>query len=316
MATQPAGEVKRSKQSRDGAFKAYIEVLRPVNCIFGSLTVLIGILNGIVRSRLGEFLASIQGLLVVIGGLVVYFFVAGASNLINDIFDVRIDAINRPGRPLPRGAISLVAARRFFLILCIIAIAMSVVVGLFTPNPLLIPFSVAFFLFVGYVYARWGKPSGFPGNLMVGAAFSFGIPFGSFHVAWITAIPVVIWFFFGTSAFLLISRELVKGMEDIEGDRKFNIKTVASTRGTKTATTGSIIFSVLALVTFTTPAFSLISSIAFITLMVLGDLAVLVSIMLLLKDRDSKKNQKYSSLMLKAGAFLGLVAYVLAPLGT
>nr|MDO8085511.1 geranylgeranylglycerol-phosphate geranylgeranyltransferase [Candidatus Sigynarchaeum springense] len=314
MAIQPAGEVTTRKQSRDGAIQAYIEVLRPVNCVFGALTVLIGILNGVPKSALPGLFVSQFGWPVVVGGLVVYFMVAGASNLINDIFDVDIDAINRPNRPLPRGAISKAAARRYFLILCSIATALSAVVGAFTPNPLLIPMSVAFFLFVGYVYARWGKPSGFPGNLMVGAAFSFGIPFGSFHVAGIMAIPVVIWFFFGTSAFLLISRELVKGMEDMEGDRKFNIKTVANTRGTQAAAAGSIAFSVLAIVTFTTPALSLISSIAFIVFVILGNAAVIASIALLLKGRDSKKNQKYSSLMLKAGAFLGLVAYVLAPL--
>ncbi|MBN2150321.1 MAG: geranylgeranylglycerol-phosphate geranylgeranyltransferase [Candidatus Lokiarchaeota archaeon] len=314
MAIQPAGEVTTRKQSRDGAFQAHIEVLRPVNCIFGALTVLIGILNGILPSRLPSLFASQAGWFVVVGGLVVYFFVAGASNLINDIFDVDIDAINRPNRPLPRGAITRAAARRYFLVLCAIATVLSAVVGAFTPNTLLVPLSVAFFLLVGYVYARWGKPSGFPGNLMVGAAFSFGIPFGSFHVSSVTAIPAVIWFFFGTSAFLLISRELVKGMEDMEGDRKFNIKTVANTRGTRAAAAGSVAFSALAIITFTAPAFSLISSVAFIVLMLLGDAAVAASMVLLLKGRDSRKNQKYSSLMLKAGAFLGLVAYVLAPL--
>jgi geranylgeranylglycerol-phosphate geranylgeranyltransferase len=314
MAIEPASEATTIKQSRGGAAHAFIEILRPVNCVFGALTVLIGILNGIPSAGLGGLFAPQERWFVVIGGLVVYFFVAGASNLINDIFDVDIDAINRPDRPIPRGAITKTIARRYFLILCAIATALSAVVGEFTPNPLLIPLSVAFFLFVGYVYARWGKPSGFPGNLMVGAAFSFGIPFGSFHVSALTAIPAVVWFFFGTSAFLLISRELVKGMEDIEGDRKFNIKTVANTRGTRAAAIASIIFSVLAIITFTTPAFSLISSIAFVVLMILGDVAVGVSIVLLLKGRDSKKNQKFSSLMLKAGAFLGLVAYVLAPL--
>jgi geranylgeranylglycerol-phosphate geranylgeranyltransferase len=314
MAVEPASEATTKNQTRGGAAHAYLEILRPINCIFGALTVLIGILNGIPSSGLGGLFASQAGWFVVIGGLVVYFFVAGASNLINDIFDVDIDTINRPGRPIPRGAITKITARRYFLILCAIATALSAVVGAFTPNYILIPSAVAFFLFVGYVYARWGKPSGFPGNLMVGAAFSFGIPFGSFHVACLTATPSVVWFFFATSAFLLISRELVKGMEDMEGDRKFNIKTVANTRGTRAAAIISIIFSVLAIITFTTPAFSLISSIAFIILMILGDVAVGFSIVLLLKGRDSKKNQKYSSLMLKAGAFLGLVAYVLAPL--
>ncbi len=314
MVVDPASEATTKKQSRGGAAHAYLEILRPVNCIFGALTVLIGMLNGIPGTALAGFFETQSGWLITVGGLVVYFFVAGASNVINDIFDVEIDAINRPNRPIPSGAITRQAARRYFIVLGAIATGLAAVVGALTPNYILIPSAVVFFLFVGYVYARWGKPSGFPGNLVVGAAFSFGIPFGSFHVADFTSTPAVIWFFFATSAFLLISRELVKGMEDMEGDRKFNIKTVANTRGTRAAAILSILFSVLAIATFTTPAFSLISSITFTILMILGDAAVVVSIVLLLKGRDSKKNQKYSSLMLKAGAFLGLVAYVLAPL--
>ncbi|NMC06173.1 MAG: UbiA family prenyltransferase [Candidatus Lokiarchaeota archaeon] len=314
MSTEPASKTSNREQARGVAERAYLEILRPVNCAFGALTVLIGILNGVPRAALPTLFATPGGWLVVIGGLVVYFFVAGASNVINDIFDVEIDAINRPNRPIPSGAVSKSSARRYFLALSAVAMVLSIIVGAFTPNPVLVPLAVAFFLFIGYVYARWGKPSGFPGNLVVGAAFSFGIPFGSFHVAGATSTPAVIWFFFATSAFLLISRELVKGMEDMEGDRRFNIKTVANTRGTRAAATASMVFSVLAIVTFTTPAFTLISSIAFLVLMILGDVAVLLSIALLLKGKDVKKNQTRSSLMLKAGAFVGLVAYVLAPL--
>ncbi|HME53965.1 MAG TPA: geranylgeranylglycerol-phosphate geranylgeranyltransferase [Candidatus Lokiarchaeia archaeon] len=304
-------EVTAEETHQPGKLKAYVEILRPVNCAFGALTVLIGIINS--ACPVSTF-SSLEGWLVAICGLIVYFIVAGASNLINDYFDIDIDKINRPTRPLPRGAISKATAIRYFLLLDAIALVLAAIVGLFTPNPVLIPCSVAFFLFVGYAYARWGKPSGFPGNLMVGAAFSFGIPFGAFYFTSIWNIPALIWFFFITSAFLLISRELVKGMEDIEGDRKFNIKTVANTSGITMAAIVSIVFSVLAIITFTVPAIRLIHSLLFDIFMILGDIAAATSIGFLLSGHPSRHHQKLSSLMLKAGAFLGLIAYVLAPI--
>jgi geranylgeranylglycerol-phosphate geranylgeranyltransferase len=304
-------ETTAEKTNQPSKVKAYVEVLRPVNCVFGALTVLIGIINSACPA---STFSTPTGWLVAICGLVVYFFVAGASNLINDYFDIDIDKINRPTRPLPRGAISKAMAIKYFMLLDTIALVLATFVGFFTPNPVLIPGSVAFFLFIGYVYARWGKPSGFPGNLMVGAAFSFGIPFGAFFFTSISNIPTIILFFFVTSAFLLISRELVKGMEDMEGDRKFHIRTVANTSGITTAASISIIFSILAIITFTLPAFRLINSLLFNIFMILGDVAVVASIGFLLSGRASQKHQKLSSLMLKAGAFLGLIAYVLAPI--
>lgn len=301
--TQDQATIK--KNAGTGArLKAYLEILRPVNCVFGALTVVIGILNA----------GGGNSWVMLVAGPAIYFVVAGASNTINDYFDLPIDLINRPRRPMPRGDITKTAAMRYFGVLCAVAVVLATIAGLATPSPVLVPGSVAAFLVVGYLYAWKGKPSGFPGNLMVGVAFSYGIPFGALFVVNWTGIPAVIWFFFSTSAFLLISRELVKGMEDMEGDRRFNIKTIANTRGTKTAAIMSIIFSILAVIAFTAPAFFLVSSVAFITFMIAGNLAVVASIVLLLRGRDVKKHQALASLALKAGAFLGLIAYVLAPL--
>ncbi|MFX0102436.1 MAG: geranylgeranylglycerol-phosphate geranylgeranyltransferase [Candidatus Hodarchaeota archaeon] len=290
--------------------KAYLEILRPVNCVIGAISALIGFLNA--AYPLAATFSTVNNWLLLIGVLVVYFFTAGASNLINDYFDLEIDKINRPERALPRGAISKEDAMKYFFLLCAISIGLSIVVGLFTPNPILIPVSNSFFLFVGYFYAWKGKKSGFPGNLIVGLSFPFGIPFGAMYIASIVNIAPKVWFFYATSAFGLISRELVKGMEDIEGDKKFNIKTIANTKGFKTAMVMSLVFSSCAILVFTLPAFLYDLGLPFIIFMMLGNAAVVGSMVLILKDRESKKNQKYASLLLKVGGFIGLVGYVFA----
>lgn len=69
--------------------KEYLVIMRPVNCLMGSLTVIIGLLN----TRIG--IPSNILLINIILGVITYFFVAGSGMIINDIYDVEIDKINR-----------------------------------------------------------------------------------------------------------------------------------------------------------------------------------------------------------------------------
>lgn len=69
--------------------KEYLVIMRPVNCLMGSLTVIIGLLN----TRIG--IPSNILLINIILGVITYFFVAGSGMIINDIYDVEIDKISR-----------------------------------------------------------------------------------------------------------------------------------------------------------------------------------------------------------------------------
>ncbi|TFF95473.1 MAG: hypothetical protein EU547_07495 [Promethearchaeota archaeon] len=69
--------------------KAYIEIIRPINCIMGGLTVIIGILN----TRSGIPLLNL--ILNIIIGVLTYILIAGSGMIINDIYDVEIDKISR-----------------------------------------------------------------------------------------------------------------------------------------------------------------------------------------------------------------------------
>jgi geranylgeranylglycerol-phosphate geranylgeranyltransferase len=291
--------------------KAYFEILRPINCFFGSLTVFIGIINAY-NSDVSLFFLNPKHILLLTGGILIFFLISGASNTINDIFDLEIDRINRPTRPIPRGAIKKSHALRYYVILVILAVLLSILTGSISVNFILIPLLTTFFAFTGFFYAWKGKALGLPGNIIVGVSYSFGIPFGSLFISQIQYIPAKIWFFFFTSMFLLISREIIKGMEDIEGDRKFKIKTVANTMGFKASAFFSTFFSVLAILTFTIPVFILKMSIYFAIFMIIGNIVVILSCVFLLIDLNNKKHQKKSSLLLKIGAFCGLMAYALA----
>jgi len=254
---------------------------------------------------------NVKSSLILVGGIAVYIFIAAASNIINDVFDCEIDKINRPHRPIPSGKISIRAAIPYSAILVILGAGISIPLGFFTPNGLLIPIFGVFFGVIGFLYSWKGKKKGFIGNLMVGVSFPSGIPFGALLITPFMEVPPFLWFFFVTAMFLLVSREIIKGMEDMEGDTQYDIKTIANTRGIRFAAWTSGIFSVTALLTFSIPAFVFSLNIWFKFLMSIGNIFVLVSIIHLIHP-ILKKNQTIASLYLKISAYIGLLACVLA----
>ena len=71
-------------------------------------------------------------------------------------------------------------------------------------------------------------------------------------------------------------------------------------------------FAILAILFFILPYFTVINQMLFLISMAFGLAVVLFSVILLLKRNLEKKHFKKISLLLKIGAFLGLLAFVLA----
>jgi geranylgeranylglycerol-phosphate geranylgeranyltransferase len=271
----------------------------------GSLTVIIGLLN----TRMG---VPFDILLINISlGVLTYFFLAGSGMIINDIYDLSIDSINRPERVLPSGRMTIKQAKIQFILTYGIGVALAVLHSFLFSLGFLNIILAAFFGFIGWIYAKYGKKSGFPGNIIVSISFSIGLIYGA--VLNSSIIPPYIYFFFLTSFFLLLSREIVKGCEDIEGDTKEGVKTLAIKLGIKKATIFSIIFEIMAIVFFILPIFTdIINPTLFLILMIFGLIIVCSSIALSIRKTLEKKDFKKISLLLKIGAFLGLIAFIFA----
>jgi len=271
----------------------------------GSLTVIIGLLN----TRIG---VPFDILLINISlGVLTYFFLAGSGMIINDIYDLSIDSINRPERVLPSGRMTIKQAKIQFILTYGIGVALAILHSFLFGLGFLNIILAAFFGFIGWVYAKYGKKSGFPGNIIVSISFSIGLIYGA--VLNSSIIPPYIYFFFLTSFFLLLSREIVKGCEDIEGDTKEGVKTLAIKLGIKKATIFSIIFEIMAIVFFILPIFTdIINPTLFLILMIFGLIIVCSAIALSIRKTLEKKDFKKISLLLKIGAFLGLIAFIFA----
>jgi geranylgeranylglycerol-phosphate geranylgeranyltransferase len=163
-------------------------------------------------------LAAIVAYLIATGTLVygvillmaVVIFITAAGNVINDYFDVEIDAINRPGRPIPSGMVSRNAALAWAGIL----FGVGLVICVFT-TPLCLGIAI-FNTLILVAYAARLKSTPFFGNVAVSylsaSIFLFGGAFAGWH-ALLDMIPIA-----AITFLAMLARELLKDAEDIEGD--------------------------------------------------------------------------------------------------
>jgi geranylgeranylglycerol-phosphate geranylgeranyltransferase len=207
----------------------FIIITRPVNSFVAGLAAIVAYL--------------IDTGTVIPESLLLFFIVAlitAAGNVINDFFDAEIDAINRPDRPIPSGAVSKGAARGFALTLFLAGILVS-----FFTNSLCIGIAI-FNSILLIAYAAKLKSTPLIGNIVVAylsaSIFLFGGALNGID-GFIHIIPVA-----AITFFAMLSRELLKDAEDVEGDRAGGADTVPIRIGIKKTSEFACITAGLAVV--------------------------------------------------------------------
>ena len=251
-----------------------------------------------------------QDISVIIYGMLAYIFIASAQNIINDIFDVDVDKVNRPDRPIPSGAISIREAYVLFYTFTgvglLFSLLSSVIIGSSYPLALAI-----FMVIIGVLYSWKLKIMGFIGNLTVGFSFAMGYIYGiliATNNLYLSNEMKTSLMFFIISSTLLIAREIVKGIEDVKGDELRDVKTLARTRGIKFASITAAFFYLVALIFFTWVYFVGILNVYFLPFLVVGDIATILAIYYALKGYEGASK---SSLWGKIGALDGLVGFLI-----
>jgi geranylgeranylglycerol-phosphate geranylgeranyltransferase len=167
---------------------AYLEILRPFNALMGVIAVLLVALIS------GNFTIYVPVACVIV------FIFTGAGNAINDYVDHKIDAINKPKRPIPSGRISLRVALIYSISLFVIATIMALIIGVI-PGIIVILSAVLMFL-----YAYRLKTSCLIGNLSI--AFLTGL---CFVFAGVVLQTVYLSILLGFYAFLMtMARKLLR----------------------------------------------------------------------------------------------------------
>ena len=268
------------------------KIIRPANFLitFFSITVAALICATGLFSLSKIFLAALSGALA-----------AASGNVINDIFDIEIDKINRPDRPLPSGRMSLNEASVLYFLL----IVMSLVAAYFVNHAAFIIDLTA--LTILFFYSFRFKKIILIGNLIVAflTALAFiygGIAVGNFKDALIPA----------SFAFLInFIREIVKDMEDIDGDLKSGISSFPHRYGFNRA---KIIIATLSLLLIGATIYPFVAKIYgleyLLIIAVFVDPVIIYILTILFKD-DSPAGLSKISFILKLNMVFGLAAIYL-----
>ncbi|AXV40702.1 UbiA family prenyltransferase [Methanobacterium sp. BAmetb5] len=264
----------------------YLEILRPGNAIMAVIAIfLMAIISG-------------KFTLEVLMAAVVVFLVTGAGNSINDYFDHKIDAINKPQRPIPSGRISLRGA----LIYSISLFAVGIIIA-FAINLLLGIIALSSSLLMIY-YARDLKTKCLIGNLSISFLTGLCFVFGGIAVEQI-AVSIYLGFY----AFLMtVAREIVKDMEDQEGDKEEGATTLPIVYGNRTSSLLAALFMIIASVTSPILYFMGVFSVFYLPVLFLAIVIFLYSAMSILKDQSMENSGKISK-RIKLGMAITFVAF-------
>ncbi|MBW9221422.1 UbiA family prenyltransferase [Methanothermococcus sp. SCGC AD-155-M21] len=273
--------------------KYYMELIRAKNCLSASIGTIIA---GLIASNFDiNLLPSI-----LIAALVV-FLICGYGNVINDIFDIEIDKINKPYRPLPSNRISLKNAKVFSFLLLIMGLLFS----LFNKVCFLIALINAVVL---YVYAKKYKKNKIVGNLLVayltGSVFLFGG--AAINNMLITLI------LFLCALFATWSREIIKDFEDMEGDIKEGVSSLPIKYGIKSLYIAGILL-IIAILLSPLPYIIGIFGLFYLYSIVLCDIMFIYSFIGLLKN-PSKENAERVSKEIKLIMNFILISFVIGAL--
>jgi geranylgeranylglycerol-phosphate geranylgeranyltransferase len=269
---------------------AYLKLLRPLNCMMAGIAVLIGAsiaLGPLSWDVALAFLAT--------------FLICGAGNAINDYFDIEIDRINRPARPLPSGEISLQTAYYYSLILFAIGILVSIFINIYA---LLLAFFNSILL---YIYAwKIKKGGGITKNFTVSYLVASPFVFGGLAVVG-NILPTLL---LALLAFIVnTSREIAKDMEDFVGDRKY-IRTLPSEIGLKSSSEIAAILVIIALLISPLPYLLGFLNTVYLALVTIADAIFLYSTIKFLRDLSPTSFQKN----IKIGMLTALVSFFIGSL--
>ena len=271
---------------------ALLSLIRPINSFMIGLAVVVGIAIGspdMLFSRLTIY------------GFITGFSISSYSMIINDIYDIEIDKVNQPERPLAKQIISINSALSLSLILLLIGLTSSLLISYY--NIII----TAIFSFLSWFYNIWGKKQGIIGNSIVASSMSIPFIFGGVITG---NISLLVWSI-SLIAFLSgMGREIIKTIADIKGDKIKGIKSVSIQFGSRNAMLIACGFIIISILISFIPVYLNLIQIYYIPLLILTDLILLYSIFVLSKDYSKSESLKVKKYILYAMLF-GLITFLM-----
>ncbi len=266
----------------------YLKLARIGNVIIAFLSVeCAGILCGIDISRNWPIFAA---------ALAASFITAG-GNAVNDLFDIDIDKINRPHRPLASGSLSPRQATAFYAVVTLGGLAIAVSVN-FPSFAIAILASVLVFL-----YSYKLKRTILYGNVMVAFVTGLSFIYGGAAVGDLKDV-------YPAAAFAFLAnliREIIKDAEDVDGDGRVGVQTIATRYGTTISARLAIVLTALLILMVWVVFYLGVLPIQFLTVCGLTILPIGIYITYLLVTRRSFSEASFGYKLIM---IFGLVALI------
>ncbi len=252
--------------------------------------------------------------------------ITAGGYIINDIFDIETDKINKPLKVIIEKSISKKKAWILYYSSSILGLFLGIYISFTTGN------SLYSFFFIGtilalFLYSKYLKKTLFIGNLLVsvllGLVLFITILFNepkahnsnllevisntatSFRLLFIMITYIIF------SVLTNIIREIIKDIEDINGDLKIKAKTLPILFGRKRASKVAFFFNAILLVFLLIVLQSLINDYVLLTYGILFILLPLLYFMYKLWISESKKEFSFLSNLMKVIMLFGILSMVL-----
>jgi 4-hydroxybenzoate polyprenyltransferase len=218
---------------------AYASLTRPFTLMMPALGMLTGgtIALGAHPDKPSELPSLLDNVWLRIAvGTVMAAVLNAASNALNQVYDLEIDRINKPDRPLPRGELSSSQALRFSLALYVAAVVLSALVG-FT--------CAGIVLFTAFATWAYSAPPLRLKRFLFWSNLTVSIPRGMLlKVAGWSAVGSIasreLWFIAFTFGVFVFGAVSTKDFSDVEGDRRHGCVTLPIRYGPRTARSSSL----------------------------------------------------------------------------
>lgn len=246
---------------------------------------------------LGRFPSVGQMLL----GFVSVFFISGSALVLNDYFDLDVDKVNMPERPLPSGILSPSDA----LYLTGFAILTGLIASLLISFTAFVSCAIA--CVVGILYNWRFKEAGLLGNLMVSSCVAFTFLFGGMAVGdpW----NVIVWCFAAMAFLIDLGEEIAGDAMDMEGDKKRDSRSIAIRMGRKPALAiSSTLFGLVIVISFLPVVFGWLGA-SYLFMVSIMDVLMIFFTVRLVRSRTSREGRS-AMRGIYLGALVGMLAFL------
>lgn len=190
---------------------AWLRLIRVENCVaVAGSTIVGGCLGGPVGAGVMIAACTVAAL-------------EAAGNVLNDRCDVQVDAIARPNRALPCGAVTPAAADKLWLVLTAVGLVLACILG---PVEAAV---AAVVVLLSTAYSMRLKRRVLVGNLVNATLVGATVPFGALAAG---RVPLAAVFGAALVATHLLAFEILKCVQDVDSDSVYGIRTIATVHGT------------------------------------------------------------------------------------